>query len=334
MRRPFHDPTKAPASLSPDERVAPPMRFRRIDLSGRRCVVTGATSGLGEALARTFARWGAQVVIVARNEVKAHRTADVLRRESPVGVAPEIVLADLSQRQETRDAAETLASRGDPRPIHLLVNNAGIVNLHRQETRDGLEEVFATNYLAPFELTLRLLERLRASGTADAPARVVNVSSDMHRITRLPLNDLQSRRRYSWHQSYARSKLALVYLTRELARRLEGAGPRGTTRVTVNAVDPGPVRSAIAQRAPAYVARPTARIMRAFFPVPARAARTPIWLCTAPELAHRSGGYFRFGQERVPRVPEEGAVAPALLERSAALVHLPPALLPRPATIR
>lgn len=304
------------------------MQLRRIDLAGRRCVVTGATSGHGEAVARTLARWGAQVVIVARNETKAHRVAELLRIESPLGIAPEIVLADLSRREPTRAAADALGSPADPRPIHLLVNNAGMVSLHRQETPDGLETVFATNYLAPFELTLRLLPRLRASGTADAPARVVNISSDMHRMARLPLDDLQSRRRYSWHQSYARSKLALVYLTRALARRLAPLRPHGAGTVTVNAVDPGPVRSAIAERAPAYVARPTAWMMRAFFPAPARAARTAIWLCTAPELAHRSGGYFRFGRERAPRVPDEATVAPALLARSVELTHLDPALVP------
>ena len=111
----------------------------------------------------------------------------------------------------------------------MLVNNAGIVNLRRETTVDGLEATFAVNHLAYFQLTLLLLERLRAS----APARIVNVASDAHKFGALDLSDLQNERRYRSMKVYGQSKAANILFTRELARRLEGTG------VSVNCIHPG-----------------------------------------------------------------------------------------------
>ena len=124
----------------------------------------------------------------------------------------------------------------------MLVNNAGLVTLHREESVDGHELGLAVNYLALFQLSLRLLPRLLES----APARIVNVSSDTYKIGRLDLDDLPLRS-YSAAKSYSRSKLAIVYFTIELARRLAAQDVKG---VTVNAVDPGPVASNIGANNP------------------------------------------------------------------------------------
>jgi NAD(P)-dependent dehydrogenase (short-subunit alcohol dehydrogenase family) len=248
--------------------------------------------------------------------------ADLIQGESPGGRRPELLLGDLSSRADVRRAAEEFLAAAPLLPLHLLVNNAGLVSLHRRETPDGLEQVFAVNYLAHYQLTALLLPRLLRTGTPGAPARVVNVSSDMHRLYRLKPLDLQSRRRYSWHAAYGRSKLALLYFTRELARRLGSPAPAGDARVTVNAVDPGPVRSGIARHSPPYIARPTAWMMRWLFPEASKAARTALWIATAPEVAPITGGYFRFGRLRRPRLDADPVVARQLWDRSAELAEV------------
>ncbi len=274
------------------------------DMTGRVCLVTGATSGHGRAVAAALARRGAAVVLLGRSADKCRAVRKEIAEETG-GRAPDVLLCDLAVRSDiARAADEWLAS---DRPLHVLVNNAGLVNLERQETVDGVEMVFAVNYLATFELTLRLLPRMLES----APARVVNVSSDTHRIARLDLDDLELRSGYGWLRSYGRSKAALTYFTRELARRLEGTG------VTANAVDPGPVASAIGGNNPGLAYSLLGPVIRGLFPSADRAARTALHLCTAPELAATSGGYYKGMRLRMPRVPREEETSSALWTESA-----------------
>jgi NAD(P)-dependent dehydrogenase (short-subunit alcohol dehydrogenase family) len=264
-----------------------------IDMAGRVCLVTGATSGHGEGVAVGLARMGAEVVLHGRSEERCRAAQE--RIERATGRRPDYVVCDLSRRDQIRQLADAwLASE---RPLHVLVNNAGLVSRFRQTTADGVELTWAVNYQAQYLLTLSMLDRLRAS-----QARVVNVSSDMHRFYRLDFDDLATRRRYDFMRAYGRSKLAIVYFTIELARRLASDG------VTVNALDPGPVASRIADRESGVVARVASRLIAATFPVPERAARTALALATSPALSEVSGGYFRFSQRRPPSVRDgEGA---------------------------
>ncbi len=256
----------------------------RESLAGRVCLVTGATSGHGRALARLLAERGAQLILLGRNP---ERCAEVQREIAGVtGAKPDVLLCDLSSRGEIdRAAAEFLASG---RPLHVLVNNAGLVNLRRTENAEGLELTFAVNYLAAFQLCALLAPRMVES----APARIVIVASDTYRVASLDLDDLMLERRYSWMRAYARSKLALVHLTRALARRLEGTG------VVVNAVDPGPMASKIGANNPGALYALASLMIRNTFPSPERAARTALHLCTAPELEGQSGAYWRSMKRR------------------------------------
>jgi NAD(P)-dependent dehydrogenase (short-subunit alcohol dehydrogenase family) len=253
-------------------------------LAGRVCLVTGATSGHGRALARLLTERGAQVILLGRSP---ERCAEVQREiAEATGAKPDVLLCDLSSRAEIdRAAAEFLASG---RPLHVLVSNAGLVNLRRTENAEGLELTFAVNYLAAFQLCARLAPRMVES----APARIVIVSSDTYRIASLDLDDLMLERRYSWMRAYARSKLALVHLTRALARRLEGTG------VAVNAVDPGPIASNIGANNPGALYALASLMIRHTFPSPKRAARTALMLCTAPEVEGQSGAYWRSMKRR------------------------------------
>jgi len=276
------------------------------DLSGRVCLVTGATDGHGRAVARALARQGADLVLLGRNPEKCRKVQAEISDETG-GKSPEILLCDLSSRAEVdRAASEYLASG---RPLHVLVNNAGLVCQTREESADGVELTMAVNYLAMFQLTLRLLPRVLES----APARIVNVSSDTYKIGSLDFDDLLFERRYSFTRAYARSKLAIVYFTLELARRLAGQG------VTVNAVDPGPVASNIGANNPGIAYRMAGPLIRRLFPGADRAARTALMLCSDPTLAEATGGYYRSLKHREQPLDFDADVSARLWRRSAEL---------------
>ncbi len=250
------------------------------DLSGRTCMITGATSGIGRAAASALAERGAELVLVARDRGRGEQTVREIRERSG-GAKVDLMLADLSsQAQIRRLAAEFLASG---RPLHVLLNNAGVFLLRREETEDGIETTFAVNHLAYFLLTHLLLDRLRES----APARVVNVASDAHAQSGGPLDfeDLESRRSYSGMRVYGRSKLANILFTRELARRLEGSG------VTVNALHPGFVGSNFA-RNNGWIGPLAMTLLRPFARSPEKGAETAVYLCASPEVEGRTGLYW------------------------------------------
>jgi len=254
------------------------------DMSGRVCLVSGASDGHGRAVAEALAEAGAELILLGRNPSKCEKVREEIA--TATGRKPDLLVCDLSKRKDVDRAADDFLASG--RPLHLLVNNAGLVHLHRQVNDEGLEETFAVNYLSMFQLTLRLLERLQAS----APARIVNISSDTYKIAKLSLDDLQLERGYSVAQAYARSKLAIVYFTRELAERIGGSG------VSVNAVDPGPVASNIGANNPGILYTLARPMIRYLFPSAARAARTCLLVATDPALAASTGGYWRSGRLR------------------------------------
>lgn len=249
-------------------------------MTGRVCLVTGATDGHGRALAKRLAAQGAEVVVHARDADKARRVCQEIAQETGTK-APEILLADLARRDEIDAAVERYRASG--RPLHVLVNNAGLVGLERRTNEDGHELTFAVNYLALFRLTLGLLPVLEAS----APARIVNVSSDTYRIARLDFDDLMLERGYGMMKAYGQSKRAILYFTLELARRIEGRG------VVVNAVDPGPVASNIGADNPGLAYRLARPVIRGLFPSAERSARTALWVATDPALEGETGGYYR-----------------------------------------
>ncbi|MGN6253264.1 MAG: oxidoreductase [Marmoricola sp.] len=182
------------------------------DLTGRRALVTGVTSGLGESVARELARAGASVVLAARSADKLAATEADLRRAVP-GATLERMHVDLADLSSVRRAAESFEG-----PLDLLVNNAGVMATPHHRTVDGFELQLATNHLGPFALTGLLLPHLLASGGG----RVVNTSSLAHRLTpTAPLGDpRRPDRPYLRWIAYSQSKLADLLFTFELDRRL------------------------------------------------------------------------------------------------------------------
>ncbi|HET8602351.1 MAG TPA: SDR family NAD(P)-dependent oxidoreductase, partial [Marmoricola sp.] len=188
------------------------------DLTGRRALVTGVTSGLGEQIALALARRGAEVVLAARNPAKLAATRADLERRLP-GARLQGLLVDLADLSSVRRAAAEASAAG---PLHLLVNNAGVMATPYTRTVDGFELQLATNHLGPFALTGLLLPRIVESGDG----RVVSTASQAHRFAlRAPLEDPRlATGHYSRWQAYAGSKLANLLFTFELDRRLRTAG--------------------------------------------------------------------------------------------------------------
>ena len=270
---------------------------QEVSMEGRVCLVSGATSGHGEAVAKALAARGAELVLLGRNAEKCAAVQSEISRTA--GKTPEVLLCDLQNRADVDRAADEFLASG--RPLHVLVNNAGLVNLERRENAEGIELTFAVNYLSMFQLTLRLFERLKQS----APSRVVHIASDTYRIASLDLADLELREGYSVMKAYGRSKLAIVHFTLELARRSQGSG------VAVNAVDPGPVASNIASNNPGWLYNLARPMIQNLFPSADKAARTCLRVASEPGLESESGGYYRSmkRRERVFRRPD-----PALAE--------------------
>ena len=187
-------------------------------LTGTRALVTGVTSGIGLVTARELARAGAEVVLAARNPAKLAATQRDLVEAVP-GARFLPLVVDLADQASVRRAAQEAVAGG---PLHLLVNNAGVMATPHRRTVDGFELQLATNHLGPFALTGLLLDALLASGRA----RVVTVSSVAATTVRRVSPDDPRRRpgRYRRWRAYSESKLANLLFTLELDRRARAAG--------------------------------------------------------------------------------------------------------------
>ena len=251
-------------------------------LAGKTILITGATSGLGLEAGVKLARLGGEIVLVARNRAKGEAAAaDVKRRSGSSSVA--FLLCDFASQASIRAmAAEFLASHGQ---LHVLINNAGGVSRERVTTVDGIEQTFAVNHLGYFLTTSLLIEALLRS----APARIVNVASAAQRRGTIDFANLQYEAGgYSILGAYARSKLANVLFTRELARRLAGTG------VTVNCLHPGMVATDIWSRPRLpWVAHRLLAVVRRFVMISAeQGADRIVFLAASPDLEGKSGGYY------------------------------------------
>jgi retinol dehydrogenase-12 len=278
-------------------------------MHGKVCVVTGATSGIGLVTAETLARQGATLIVVGRNPERGAATVSRIQRETG-NSAVELMLADLSAQTQVRQLASEIQRRFAR--LDVLVNNAGALFGQRQLSQEGIEMTFALNHLAYFLLTNLLLEPLKASTSA----RIVNVSSEAHRRARLDFADLQGQRRYSGWRAYARSKLANILFTYELARRLEGTG------IMANALHPGFVATNFGRNSRSITAM-FFRILQLAAISPEEGSQTIIYLATSPQVKDITGEYF-VRQKAVRSSPPsyDRAAAERLWQVSAELTRL------------
>jgi dehydrogenase/reductase SDR family member 12 len=251
-------------------------------MDGAVVLVTGAASGIGLAASQGFARLGAGVRAVARDEARAEEAAAQIRDAVP-GADVRPLGCDISSLKSLRALADRLIAE-EPR-LDVLVNNAGTMPDQRQRSPDGHELMFATHVLAPFALTSWLRELLSRS----APARVINVSSGGMYGQRLPGGDLQSEQTsYSPKKLYARAKREEVVITELWARELAGHG------IVVHAMHPGWVDTkGVRDWLPVFRSL-TGAIIR----TPEEGADTVVWLGGAPEALEQTG---LFWHDRRPR---------------------------------
>jgi NAD(P)-dependent dehydrogenase (short-subunit alcohol dehydrogenase family) len=244
-------------------------------------LVTGSNSGTGYVTALELAKGGAQVVMLCRNEAKAAAARDAIIAASG-NSRVDLLITDMAEMKQVRAIAQRVA---DSYPkIDVLVNNAGGYVTPRRESSEGLEAMFAGNYLGHFLLTTMLLDKLNA-----APAgRIVNVSSLAHRFARLNLDDLQSTRKGSMSTAYGQSKLAQVLFTYELADRLQQDG----SVVTVNALHPGAVKSGFVHGTVGF-GHTIAKAAYSVFGISVeKGADTILYLAQSPRVAGVTGKYF------------------------------------------
>jgi NAD(P)-dependent dehydrogenase (short-subunit alcohol dehydrogenase family) len=255
--------------------VDPPLR-------GRVCVVTGANRGIGKATATALARLGATVVLLARDaRLLAAARDDVARESGNANVST--LVADLASFAAIRAAAAEIATRHPA--VHVLVHNAGVNPPRLSLGGEGIELAFAVNHLAPFLLTTELLPALRR-GAADGGARVVTVTSMFERFGRLSLGNVRTPGRWGAIFAYARSKLANVLFTYELAERLAGTG------VTANCVDPGLVATDLMREHALFRPRWLRALWSRVLLAPEAGARAAVFAASAPELANVTGQCF------------------------------------------
>ena len=257
---------------------------RRGALDGRTVLITGPTSGLGQAASLVFAALGARLVLVGRDAAKLESTrADITTRYPEAGVAT--VVADMSSLASVSAAAE--AVRASESRLDVLIDNAGAIHDRRIVTADGLEATFATMVVGPFRLVAELLPLLRAA----RGARVIAVTSGGMYAQPLDLTDLGYERGvFDGTRAYARAKRAQVALVREWARRLRPTADA----LTVNAMHPGwAATPGLAASLPRF-----ARVMHPILRTPAAGIDTLAWLAATDAGGMTSG---RLYHDRRPR---------------------------------
>ena len=244
---------------------------------GKTILVTGATDGIGFVTAKHLAEMGAHVLLHGRNKEKGIDALTRISRATCTGSA-DLYLADFSSFTDIQRMADEIKRENNA--LHVLVNNAGNFYKQRSMADEGIEMSFAVNHLAPFLLTLLLLDLIKAS----APARIINVSSSAHKmIKQVDFDNLQGDKHYDPFEAYALSKLGNVLFTHSLSRRLAGSG------VTVNSLHPGVVNTKLQKKS--YDLDGISA---------EEGAKTQLMLATSMEVDVITGKYFQNSQEKRP----------------------------------
>ncbi|MYZ40346.1 MULTISPECIES: SDR family NAD(P)-dependent oxidoreductase [unclassified Streptomyces] len=271
-----------------------------IDLTGRRAIVTGAASGIGVETARALADAGAEVTLAVRNTAAGAEVAENIRATTgnkKVQVAP----LDLGDQ----GSVEAFIAAWDG-PLHILVNNAGVMTPPETRTPEGWELQFATNHLGHFALTTGLHSALVAAGRA----RVVALSSVGHVGSPVDFDDIDFvTRPYDPGTAYAQSKTANALFAVEANRRWAVDG------ITVNAVHPGAILSNLTRHMDQEQLAGAIAGGTYVFKTPEQGAATSVLVATSPQLEGVGGRYFEdCGEARrhVPGGPREGVADHAL----------------------
>src|SRR5258708_15920208 len=243
-------------------------------MAGKLCLVTGANSGRGKATVLKLARQGGSVILACRDRGRGE-AAQAEISAATGSTQLELLLVDLGSQRSVREAADQFCTKH--KSLDVVVNNAAIYKTSRSLTPDGLESMFATNYLGHFLLTTLLLGALKASPSG----RVINITAPA--TTKLDFDDLQSAKDFNTNEAFGVSKMCNLVFSNALAHRLTG------TRATSNALHPGLVKSNLLQDAP----RPMRWISNIISRTPEQAAQAVVHLALSPELEGVNGKFFK-----------------------------------------
>lgn len=267
-------------------------------MRGKVCLITGGTNGIGKATAHAIALMDTKIVIVGRDAQKTADVAEELRLATGRQHIDTLV-GDLSLMSDIRRIAETFKSRYER--LDILINNVGAVFTRREMTPEGFEKTFALNHLGHFLLTHLLQDILIDT----APARVVSVASDAHRMGGIDFDNLQGEKKFEAFRIYQQSKLMNLLFTFALARRLEVHG------VTSNALHPGFVGSGFGLNNGGFL-QWAMKLARPFTKTPEEGAATAVYLASAQEIILSTGGYYINCE---PKAPSQIALDEATQER-------------------
>lgn len=244
-------------------------------------IVTGTNSGIGKIAARELAQKGATVVMVCRSQERGAAALQDVKQAIP-SANVHLMLCDLSSQASIHEFTALFKAKFDR--LDVLLNNAGAMFTSRKTSIDGIELTFALNHLGYYQLTLELLDLLKAS----SPARIVNVASIAHKGNTFNFDDYQRSEKYTrtGFKEYGESKLANIMFTYALARRLEGTG------VTVNALHPGFVYTGFGSNNGGWLKLLMNSFGRLVAITPEKGAQTSIYLASSAEVAGVTGKYF------------------------------------------
>ena len=243
-------------------------------LTNKNILITGATSGIGKETAIGLARLDANIILTTRDILKGEKVREELIKTTD-NENIHILKCDLASFESIRNFCKDFKSKYNN--LHFLINNAGVWDFKRRESKDGIENIFATNYLAPFLMTNLLLDLLKKS----SPSRIINVTSGLHYGT-INFNDIEFKNNFSGFKAYRQSKLGLILFTRLLAKKLEGTG------VSVNAAHPGMNKTDLGRDAGGF----SKLIFKMMGKDPKNGAETSIYLASSSEVKNISGEYF------------------------------------------
>lgn len=261
------------------------------DLRSITAIITGGTSGIGAETARVLAKRGARVILPARSMKNAEETRGRIVTECPE--AEIIVMAlDLSSLNSVTNFVTRFHSIGFP--LNLLINNAGKFAEEHAISEDGVEMTFATNYFGHFLLTKMLMKKMvETAKETGIQGRIVNVSSAIHGwftgdVISYLAHICRNKSEYDATRAYALSKLANVFHTNELSRRLKEMD----ANVTVNCVHPGVVRTRLTREREGFLTDLVFFLASKLLKTIPQAAATTCYVATHPRLVNVSGKYF------------------------------------------
>ena len=274
-------------------------------MEGKRVLITGGNSGIGLICAKELASMGAEVVLACRDSGKTAEALKIIGRVA--GIQPTNLPVELASLDSVRSLGASFLDQYDR--LDVLINNAGVFPTRQQMTDDGFEMQIGVNHLSHFLLTHLLLDCLKSS----SPARVISVSSTLHKKSELDLDTFTGFQKYNASTAYNQSKLCNVMFALELAKRLQG------TKVTSNVLHPGAVKTDITRDLP-WIVR---TIIGMIFISPEKGAETSIKLASDPLLETQTGKYYDQGEEATySRLADDEELRAKLWQASASAVGL------------